>query len=374
MLKVVLTIIFLGVAFGFDPSLPTDMPTARDPLKWPFASWSIWNLPLGNNAKFVPAHLNFTSSLTIEPDPDLIFLDPKQPTTDYMYSSAGWSGVSRCEPTSPSRVLFSAPYPANFIVPSDGNNYGAAILMPDNQTIKQTQPVCRCTANGPVTSRSVFPDVNLYTDGIRGAHGGSSLSAIGGTIRLGEFIPDSNGVVQSVRHVLKSNLWAHESYYREGCDKSSCYRWPATTCDSYFCSNGTHIYGGTNPAVRPGSLLALDFSVDIQKLGLKTTPAQSLAWTLQNYGLYLVDDSAWNAIALETETSPEGVYTEQFQKAWGFEFRSNNNEWARDLQIIYKTLSVVDNWTENVYQQVQASNGSQGVGGGSPRQPWAPSI
>jgi len=374
MLKIALALIFLGIATAFNPFNPTSLPTARDPLKQPFASWSIWNLPLGSNSRFVSAHLNFTESLTIEPDPDLIFLDPKQPTTNYMYSDAAWTGASRCEPTSPSRVLFSAPYPANYVVPSDGNNYGAAILMSDNQTIKQTQPVCRCTGTGPVTSYDVIPDVNLYTDGIRGAHGGSGLSAIGGTIRLGEFIPDTTGAIQSVRHALKSNLNAAASYYRQGCDRTSCWRWPAVDCDGYFCNGGSHAYGGTNPAVRPGSLLAIDFSVDIQKLGLKTTPAQSLAWTLQNYGLYLVDDSYWDAHALETETSPEGVYTDQFEKAWGFAFRSNNNEWARDVQIIYKTLSVVDNWTESLYQQVQASNGAQGAGGGSPRQPWAPSI
>jgi len=362
--------LLLGLVFGFNP---TPLPTARNPLTWPFASWSIWNLPLGNGATFVRADLNFSSTLMIEPDPDLIFFDPKQPNTEYMYSSAGWSGVSRCEPSTPQRILFSAPYPANFIVPSDGNNYGVAILMPDNQTIKQTQPVCRCTATGKVTSLDVFPDVNLYTDGIRGAHGGSSLSAVGGTIRLGEFIPDTNGVIQSVRHVLKSNLWASQSYYRNGCDRTSCYRWPAANCDGYFC-NGPLTYGGTNPAVRSGSLLALAFNIDIQKLGLQTRPAQSLAWTLQNYGLYLVDDSAWNAAALETETSPAGVYTEQFQKAWGFEFRSNNNQWARDVQIIYKSLSVVNNWNENEYGVVSKSNGTLGVGGGSPRQPWAPSI
>jgi len=373
-MKVLQIILFVGIVYGINPLVSPPLPTARDPLKWPFASWSIWNMPLGNSAHFVSAELNFTTTLTIEPDPDLLFLDPKQPMTNYMYSSAGWSGSSRCAPDNPPKLLFSAPYPANYIVPSDGNNYGAAILMSDSQTIKQTQPVCRCTATGQVTSLDVTPDVNIYTDGIRGAHGGSGLSAIGGTIRLGEFVPDSSGVVQPVRHALKSNLNGAVNYYRVNCDSSSCYRWPAADCDGYFCNGGIHAYGGKNPVVRPGSLLALNFNIDIQKLGLKTTPAQNLAWTLQNYGLYLVDDSYWDAIALETETGPQGIYTDEFQKAWGFEFRSNNNEWARDLQIIFKTLSVVDNWNENLYGLVRTSNGTMGVGGGTPRQSWAPAI
>jgi len=353
---------------GFDVS----PPTARDPLQQPFASWSIWNLPLGNNARFVPAMINFTSTCMVEPDPDLIFLDPTQPSTNYYYCSAGWTGASRCSPDNPRKLLFTAPYPKNYIVPSDGNNYGAAILMPDKQTIKQTQPVAHCADTDTVTSMVDFPDVNLYTDGIRGAHGGSQLSAIGGTVRLGEFIPQS-AIVQPVRHVLKSNLWAAKNYYRDGCDRSSCWRWPAADCDSYFC-NGNGAYGGTNPALRPGSLLALDFSIDITKLGLTTKPALSLAWTLQNYGLYLVDDSFWDSIAIETETSPSGVYTDQFQQGWGFQFRSNSNTWAKDVQIIYRHLSVVDNWTEDLYNTVMASNGSMGTGGGAPRQPWAPAI
>eukprot|EP01124_Arcella_intermedia_P006845 TRINITY_DN14139_c0_g1_i1.p1 TRINITY_DN14139_c0_g1~~TRINITY_DN14139_c0_g1_i1.p1 ORF type:complete len:365 (-),score=80.49 TRINITY_DN14139_c0_g1_i1:3-1097(-) len=361
-MKVVLLVLL--VIFGVE---------SRNVLDWPFASWSIWNLPLGEKARYVPAHLNYSTSVMIEPDPDILLLDPSQPFVDFMFSSAGWSGASRCEPDNPPKSMFSAPFPTGYIVPSDGNNYGTAILMPDNKTIKQTQPLCHCNSSTPVTTGYNSPDVDLYGDGIRGAHGGSGLSAIGGTIRMGEFIPDANGVLQPVTHALKSNLWAAISYYREACDRSTCFRWPAVGCDGYFC-NGKGSYGGTNPAVRPGSLLAIDPQVDIGTLGLKTKPALSVAWTLQNYGLYLVDDSFWNAIALETELGPLGDYTVQFKKAWGLDFRSSTNEWAKDIFLIFNHLSVVDNWDESLYNEVTSSAGSQGAGGGTPRQPWAPDI
>jgi len=346
---------------------------ARNALLQPFASWSIWNLPLGKDAVFVHANINLTSSTTIEADPDIILLDPTQPMTEFYFSSAAWTGASRCEPDSPDspKLMLKAPFPPNFIVPSDGNNYGISILMPDKQTIKQTQPVCHCEVSSKLTTYSNSPDVNLFGDGIRGAHGGSGLSAIGGTIRLGEFIPDKNGDVTPVRHALKSNLWAAVNYYRLGKDPSTCFRWPAWGCDGYFDDGKKDQYGGQNPAVRPGSLLALANSIDISKLGLLTVPATYVAWTLQNYGLYLVDDSFWDAIALETEFSPSGDYQKQFYEAWNMTFRSNSNNWAKDIQNIFKHLSVVDNWKIDLYQIVCQSNGTLGVGGGAPLQPWA---
>eukprot|EP01037_Dinobryon_pediforme_P035463 gene35463-41860_t len=46
-------------------------------------------------------------------------------------------------------------------------------------------------------------------------------------------------------------------------------------------------YGGTNPYLGPGSLLALNSSIDIYKIGLTSPPGLAVAWTLQNYGAYV---------------------------------------------------------------------------------------
>jgi len=58
------------------------------------------------------------------------------------------------------------------------------------------------------------------------------------------------------------------------------FRWPAVVSDGKAALDGG--YGGTNPSLKPGALLALPASVSIQSLGLQTVPARMLAWTLQH--------------------------------------------------------------------------------------------
>ena len=92
------------------------------------------------------------------------------------------------------------------------SNNAAAILRPDNVTLIDTQPLVRCsTGSGPIMSLAPqFPDSNIRLDsGNHGAHGGSGLSAIGGTVRLGELLPAAD----PIRHSLKLQLWAHNYYY-----------------------------------------------------------------------------------------------------------------------------------------------------------------
>eukprot|EP00727_Mastigamoeba_balamuthi_P009942 m51a1_g5570 hypothetical protein (529) ;mRNA; r:602767-604595 len=325
----------------------------RDALRWPFSSDSIWNLPIGSGARYVPANLNISGDTFIEPDPDILLLDNTQPMTDFFLSDAAWTGRSRCSPNSPAQVVVTAPFPPDYVVESDGNNYGAAVLMPDGATLVQTQPVAHCNASSPVTTWVSFRPVNITGTGHTGAHGGSGLSAIGGTVRLGEFIPDADGVVWEVRHALKSNLFAFRNYYREGDNRSTCFRWPAVGCDGYFADPRNKIrYGGHNSAVRPGSLLAIPASTDISKLGLNTAMGKSLAWTLQNYGTYLVDDAAWDAVAIETELGPQGSYVEQFREATGFSFRGYSkavNPWTQDVLLLFQNVHVVDNWDQKLY-------------------------
>eukprot|EP01113_Clastostelium_recurvatum_P004726 TRINITY_DN12081_c0_g2_i1.p1 TRINITY_DN12081_c0_g2~~TRINITY_DN12081_c0_g2_i1.p1 ORF type:complete len:375 (-),score=80.44 TRINITY_DN12081_c0_g2_i1:175-1299(-) len=342
----------------------------RDVTLWPFASWSIWNLPIGKDAKYVPGHIKQARSTGMTTDPDILILDAtssSSPLTPIYYNSDGWTGKSRC--SIEGKVLFSAPLPSSYIIPgaqgSNTPNYAGAILDRDGVTVHQTQPMAHCTASGPYTSWIVFPNVSITQDGIRGAHGGSGLSSIGGTLRLGELVPNGS----PIRHVLKVNLFAHDNYYR-----NPCFRWPAVQCDDYHEAQ----YNGTNPSLMPGSLLALPTNINIthNDLGLETQPAKMLAWTLQNYGAYPVDDTAWSAYAIETEQSPRGTVDDEFQKVWRFPINepNKNTPWGRDMDRIFMALSVIDNWNEAVYNTVKTSNGAQGAGGGAPLQPWAPAV
>src|SRR5207249_115862 len=185
------------------------------------------------------------------------------------------------------------------------------------------------------------------------------------------FLNDSAGAVRPggrIRHALKVNLFGADDY----CTGYGSYRWPATTADG--CAPGC--YGGSVPALRMGSLLALPPSIDVNSMGLETNASKILAHTFQDYGGYTVDDAAWSVYAIATEYSPSGKVDDEFTTAWGFPISplSRDVPWARDMDLIFGALAVVDNWDLSTWQTVSASNGTQGAGLGAPRVPWAPDF
>src|SRR5256712_9753568 len=236
--------------------------------------------------------------------------------------------------------------------------------MPDGHTLTQGQPFARCTADGSATMWwSISND--LFGTGVEGGHGGSKLSSIGGTIRLGELVP--GGVI---RHVMKVNLYGLYNYYYD--TSSHGYRWPASQADS--CASTC--YGGTTPALRMGSLLAIPASVNVDSLGLETGPAKILARAFQDYGAYAADDTAWSVYAIETEFGPQGRVEDEFQTAWGFSMNAATKgvPWARDMDRLVGVLNVVANWDASQWLAGSASNGGQGLGGGNPEGALAPGL
>jgi hypothetical protein len=319
-------------------------------------------MPIGASATYMPAGIAVATGTTLESDEDIIVLSPTSPSTPIFRNTADWNpNVSRC-PYDAGASLFEAPIPSALVVgdtpTSSTPNSGLAVLLGDSITVKQTQPFARCTAGAPATSDYLFPDVSLYGDGIPGAHGGSGLSAIGGTLRLGELRPGG----PPPHHVLKLELYAAKNYFNDG-QQADCYRWPASGCDGYFDDPTSPLkYGGSNPALGPGSLLALPVSVSVTSLNLTTEAAKSLAWTLQNYGAYLVDDTAWSAVAVCVESGPAGSFKAQFQADWGFPIDTGGTAgaFAADMGKLEAALAVVTN------------NGPNTIGGGGmPLQPLA---
>jgi hypothetical protein len=352
-----------------DPPPPTPTPTpapsptptglTRDPLKQPFASNSIWNMPIGSGAQFVPANLGTTSHGAPGIDDERIILKPTAPMTTVNYSSAAWSGANRCSATGGQYA--SVPMPSSYIVPNGGGNSGATALMPDKRTIVQFQPLARCNVGGYATTFTRPVSTDLYGAGIGGAHGGSGLSAFGGSIRLGELRPGQQGP----RHVLKLNVYAAAHLYK--CTtRSACFRWPATTADSYAVGHYGTVNNNQNLAMKMGALLAIPGSINISSLGLETEPGRQMAWTLQNYGTYIVDDAWGSGYGLSAENGPDGSLRSQFQSDYGtpFEIASpGSTAWSRDFFRLMKALSVVNN------------NSATSIGGGgTPRQPLAPPI
>ncbi|MFC3109201.1 hypothetical protein ACFOFO_14720, partial [Undibacterium arcticum] len=101
-------------------------------------------------------------------------------------------------------------------------------------------------------------------------------------------------------------------------------------------------------------------------LGLETEPGKQLAWTLQNYGAYIVDSTGGPAFALNAENGPDGSLRTQFKADWGFDLEQRvqgATPWVRDMQRLVQALYVVNN------------NSPTSIGGGgTPRQPLAPSL
>jgi hypothetical protein len=335
----------------------------RDPLKQPFASTSIWNMPIGRNAVYVAAGLPTVPggdkwAPMPDTDEEIIVLDPGAPLAKVYYSDAAWTGKNRCQPTG--AVIAEVPIPAGYLVPHNSTNNSAAFLAPDGHTLINVQPFTRCSA-AHATSLVKFPSTDLYGDGRIGAHGGSSLSAIGGSLRLGELRPGG----EPPRHALKVNVYAKQALFP--CKtKTACYTWPASSADGYAIGH----YGIRNPKADPlmkmGALLAIPAQVDLARLGLETQPAKMLAWTLQNYGAYIVDDTWSPSFAINVETGPNGSFRKQFRDDWGFPLNQRVNDdtpWVRDMQRLVAALAVV------------ANNGPDSIGGGGePLQPLAPEL
>jgi len=318
---------------------------ARDPWLWPFDSKSIWNMPIGSGAVYVPAGLGAAKTTNI--DTELLYRVPAGSPERKFFAPKSWE--TRAGGT---KYMGNIPIPDDLIVPDARKfftpNNCAAFLMPDGKTLKHVAPLCRVEAGGPVFGYPFRPDTDLFGDGVYGSHGTSALSALGGSIRLGELTAPG-----PIRHALKVDIFCARYCYF-GDDRKG-FRWPATRADSYAAK----LYKGTNKAVVMGSLLAIPPTVTAESLALKTPLARKLFEALRDYGAYVVDDAAWDCHYFCAE---DGVAAE-VEKSYGFKFDGKSKELLADINALFKALSVVDN------------NAADAVGGGgTPRAPLAPPL
>lgn len=342
---------------------------ARDPYLWPFAQNSIWNMPIGSNAQYVPAKLEMPTSGMLTLDEDYIVLTPDAADMKVYWCDVRWGAGDRCTPTQPLNLQANVPIPQTFVVSPqtwDGSkpNAGIAVLLKDKRTIWQSQPFAHCTSGGDATTGYVYADnQDLYGQGYYGSHGGSRLSVLGGSIRNHELSPTSG----PIRHAIKMNLCGKKNLYYDAVNKG--FRWPALAADAYASTNyGINRTTSPVPECRMGALMAIPASVTLESMALETTPGKMLAQALQDYGGYVVDDTGWDVFAIETEWGPNGRFRDEFKKNWGFDFvvsmsQATSTAWGRDIVKIYKALNIVNNNTAT----------SIG-GGGTPRQELAPAF
>ena len=330
--------------------------SCRDAWKQPFLSTSIWNTPIGKNAIFYFASISSgvgnvvgdNQILQVGADNALFIISSSSDPVTELYNQASWDKtIDKCINKTATPYL-NFPFPQNFIYNTFGNNC-VSVLKPDGQKVIQLLSFYRCTPGSHICAEYKGL-TNIFTsDGTYGCHGGSGLSGLGGTLRLGELLPTS----PPIQHTLNLQLWAKYYYYKTLTstgllNKTSCFTWPAKYCDGYAVTD----YGGINPYLKMGSLLAVPLSIS-KTLVLQTVPAQKILYALTYYGGYITDDTNQPYFTFGIDTDA----VDEFQKYYGYTFRAaqrggNEGAFFKDIRFIYRALSIVIN------------NGPDTIGGG----------
>eukprot|EP01047_Picozoa_sp_COSAG01_P008937 COSAG01_NODE_360_length_18184_cov_21.881780_19_plen_410_part_00 len=363
----------------------------RDAHRQPFLASSIWNTPLGVGAQLRDVGLAGFSTGQYHDDENFV-VPSGADTVDVV--NQGWWGPTpapargECPKANASNtychcVVFGNTSGTQLSIPHDwttgsqaGNN-GATFMLNATHVV-QMQPTYRCSPGSPVLAEWEQwrlnpphgpPDrylTSLYGAGSYGAHGGSGLSSLGGQIRRGEL----NESAPDIQHALSFELFAHRWYYCSEeqrahgtgpqSNRSSCFRWPALTADSYAVTKGHELaYGGTNSYLQPGTLLAVPARAAASiATTLNTTVGKRILRALATYGAYLVDDAAGTYLGKFGKTNinyEQGVAEEVMENEGlivGASPHTQQGVLFNDLTRIFRAMQAVSN------------NGPSSVGGG----------
>lgn len=332
----------------------------RDALLHPFASpsavnandGSVWNTPIGASATLLPAGLadalgNAQNRVTV--DPIFVAMNTSSPVKDLTYSTRV-NGNTIGVPPNQVPQNTTVRIPNSMTHQSQWNGCAAIIDGTDDNAFWTGQPLDRAaTADNPgwyytpVTDDAVRGRDTLDGLGRLGSHGGSGLSALGGCLREWEYYGSGQ-----IRHALSINLFG-ERFLSPSDDGSSesgpGYRWPARKADSGF-NSGTNTgnsnnYGRTTPAysgMKMGTLLCLPAGYDAS--WITDSLVQRMAWTMEKFGGYVVDNTKRDVHAFSVE--------ESIEIAW----RDRGATFHGELMALMNDLYYVDN------------SGSGAVGGG----------
>ena len=407
------------------PGRMTAVANCRDRFLQPFASTSIWNTAIGSRAQFVHAHLFDDSSnvtcvrqpcgppFSFHNDQDFIINSTESdPLTDWV-DQGNWNGTQdKCAVVG--KAITQIRFPASWTSASGGpptngttrnrfysrpnqmNNNAMAVLLPDQEMWVQMQPAYRCAPGTALLARfgsatdgcpQQFPNVtSALGDGVLGSHGGSGLSGVGGSIRVGELLPST----PPIRHALKLELqsrWYFGGYPLQNSSKYNGgrqqYHWPATGSDggTSNCLNGKQnagrgsncTYSGQLPGLAEGSLLALP-AVVAASVAVNTTVGAKLKAALTDYGGYIVDGTGDGNGPRDPSAAicMDAAVNDEMRRAYGYAMTyptgvTDDPHFGRelywDLVAIFRALHVVVN------------NGPESIGGGgTPCVPTRPPL
>lgn len=291
-----------GLVWGLAPAAQAHHPLAatRDVYAWPFAWDSVWNLPLATTAQYAPFD---TQASEIYIDYEDISVDPKDPVRTVTETDTGDQVQVHVNPE----------------LSADGswNNCASLLADTDDQTtIVQGQPMRLDPGGDPEWDYSWDP-VSLTGKGLRGCHGGSGLSGLGGDIRGGELTSDA-----PIHHALKIGLSCDLSCSPE----NGGYHWPANKADSGYQDG----YGGSDPRVNMGTLFALPPDFDLDSITEPDT--RKVAQALMTYGAYVVDSTG-------------GGGSNQIDVQHGYENELPDVD-SDQMHTVFAALNIVTNSTE----------------------------
>ncbi len=239
----------------------------------PYNSDSIWNKPIGADAKTVKAglipapafHFEFEDFISAEGD-DPVYTVRVQGEDTVLHMPD--NGLHTCEYT--------------------------CVLQPDGERVIQMRNAK--IENSVAVCDEIYTD-SLSGDGMGGVHLGSAMSALGGTIRKGELIND-----EPIRHALKMRISSNRFLYCDG-DSVLGFRHPASRADA--CAQNSikekSRYSGTVKDVVQGTLLTLPKNLTPEILNLRSRIGRKLFYAIRDYGAYIVDSQAVHSIGFFCE-------------------------------------------------------------------------
>lgn len=320
--------------YPVDSPKPPPDPVHREKLPWlhPFHEQSFWNTPVGSGATYLPTndsrHIatfggsefnlnynNWTDPFYLATDSDPLM--EIQQRTDL---PTGWTSVGNTQtgPTTGQGAL-QARY-TGVRIPNDAtwqsttntdrkvivvqpevtlNRYDASGNLLDSNTYPagtlsiEMHKFYRVTGGGLIlTTNLSYCDLRGYGMGYGALASGVSMSQ--GYVRRWEIEEARAGNHTAIRHALKLGL--PNSKLKAG------QIWPASHQDGDAASN----YSGQNPM---GTMMVLDRDVDIDAIEYSgTTETQNIqkafAWTLQNFGGYVLIRSGSGPVSLGIEPIP----------------------------------------------------------------------
>jgi hypothetical protein len=338
-------------------------PATRSALLVPFTGWPV--APVRSGAHYTPARFPTRTGSAMTAETTILSLDKNQPVVPVLQSAGQHNRL--CTGNPPYSPAIALPFDQRIIVPGSSRNDPWCFIASDGVHRWEGGYCVHCTVGGELAVGHPGLRGTITDDATGGGgSGGSAISTLAGTIRVGEFTNGTYGDGM-IRHCLRWDLCGFTDLSHLGGDTpGSGFHAPALHPDGgYSDPTSNNYYGGPVSASVMGSLAAIPQSVDLSTLGLLSEPGRKLAWTAKYFGGRCCNNTVSSTWAICVEQNGTDSVEAEFRRLYGFSFggRLGDNAWTHDADIILRTLQIIDN-----------DGPAQWGGPGTPLQPLAPAF